>query len=82
MLQGLLSFRYSYRILPCLLTATAHNFHQLVWSSLINSIMGAGFVVGVRMIAECFTPLRNRAGARHLCVTESPEKIAASTKNS
>jgi NNP family nitrate/nitrite transporter-like MFS transporter len=41
---------------PCFLTATAHNFHQLVWSSLINSIMGAGFVVGVRMMAEWFPP--------------------------
>lgn len=50
--SGLLVFA----IVPCLLTATAHDFNQLVWSSLINSIMGAGFVVGVRMVAEWFGP--------------------------
>ena len=49
---GLLAFA----IVPCLLTVTAHDFNQLVWSSLINSIMGAGFVVGVRMVAEWFSP--------------------------
>ncbi len=43
-----------FAVVPCLLTATAHDFNQLVWSSLINSIMGAGFVVGVRMVAEWF----------------------------
>jgi NNP family nitrate/nitrite transporter-like MFS transporter len=43
-----------FAVVPCLLTATAHDFKQLVWSSLINSIMGAGFVVGVRMVAEWF----------------------------
>ncbi len=48
--SGLLVFA----IVPCLLTVTAHDFNQLVWSSLINSIMGAGFVVGVRMVAEWF----------------------------
>ncbi len=47
---GLLIFA----IVPCLLTATASDFNQLVWSSLTNSIMGAGFVVGVRMVAEWF----------------------------
>lgn len=45
-----------FAIVPCLLTVTAHDFNQLVWSSLINSIMGAGFVVGVRMVAEWFPP--------------------------
>lgn len=43
-----------FAIVPCLLTAIAHDFNQLVWSSLINSILGAGFVVGVRMVAEWF----------------------------
>lgn len=43
-----------FAVVPCLLTATARDFNQLVWSSLINSIMGAGFVVGVRMVAEWF----------------------------
>jgi MFS transporter, NNP family, nitrate/nitrite transporter len=43
-----------FAVVPCLLTATAHDFNQLVWSSLINGIMGAGFVAGVRMVAEWF----------------------------
>ncbi|MBD2309677.1 NarK family nitrate/nitrite MFS transporter [Chroococcidiopsis sp. FACHB-1243] len=43
-----------FAIVPCLLSATARDFHQLVWSSLINGIMGAGFVAGVRMVAEWF----------------------------
>lgn len=50
--SGLLVFA----IVPCFLTVTAHDFNQLVWSSLINSILGAGFVVGVRMVAEWFPP--------------------------
>ena len=45
-----------FAIVPCLLTVTAHDFNQLVWSSLINSMMGAGFVVGVRMVGEWFPP--------------------------
>jgi MFS transporter, NNP family, nitrate/nitrite transporter len=45
-----------FAIVPCLLTATAQDFNQLVWSSLTNSILGAGFVVGVRMVAEWFPP--------------------------
>ena len=44
----------AFAIVPCLMTATATDFNQLVWSSLINSIMGAGFVVGVRMVADWF----------------------------
>jgi len=43
-----------FAVVPCLLTATARDFNQLVWSSLINSILGAGFVAGVRMVAEWF----------------------------
>ena len=50
--SGLLIFA----VVPCLLTATAQDFNQLVWSSLTNSIIGAGFVVGVRMVAEWFPP--------------------------
>ena len=50
--SGLLIFA----IVPCLMTATAQDFNQLVWSSLTNGILGAGFVVGVRMIAEWFPP--------------------------
>lgn len=43
-----------FAVVPCLMTATANSFNQLVWSSLINSILGAGFVVGVRMVADWF----------------------------
>ena len=43
-----------FAVVPCWLTATAQDFDRLVWSSLINSIMGAGFVAGVRMVAEWF----------------------------
>lgn len=45
-----------FALVPCLLTATAHDFNQLVWSSLINGIMGAGFIAGVRMVADWFPP--------------------------
>ncbi len=45
-----------FAILPCFATAMAQNFDQLVWSSLATGIMGAGFVVGVRMVAEWFPP--------------------------
>src|SRR5579883_529141 len=41
-------------LIPCSLAATATNFNQLVWSSLATGIMGSGFVVGVRMVAEWF----------------------------
>jgi MFS transporter, NNP family, nitrate/nitrite transporter len=51
--SGLLIFA----VVPCFMTATAQDFNQLVWSSLTNSILGAGFVVGVRMVAEWF-PLK------------------------
>ncbi|OUL29631.1 MFS transporter [Nostoc sp. RF31YmG] len=50
--SGLLVFA----LVPCWLTATAHDFNQLVWSSLLNGIMGAGFVAGVRMVADWFPP--------------------------
>ncbi|RCJ21437.1 MFS transporter [Nostoc minutum NIES-26] len=43
-------------LIPCSIAATATNFNQLVWSSLATGIMGSGFVVGVRMVAEWFPP--------------------------
>jgi MFS transporter, NNP family, nitrate/nitrite transporter len=49
---GLLTFT----ALPCLATALAQNFDQLVISRLLMGIVGAGFVVGIRMIAEWFPP--------------------------
>jgi MFS transporter, NNP family, nitrate/nitrite transporter len=45
-----------FALIPCLMTGFANNFHQLVWSSLTMGVVGAGFVVGVRMVAEWFPP--------------------------
>ncbi|MFB2769226.1 NarK family nitrate/nitrite MFS transporter [Pelatocladus sp. BLCC-F211] len=41
---------------PCLATALSQNFHHLVISRLLMGIVGAGFVVGIRMVAEWFPP--------------------------
>lgn len=46
----------AFAVIPCFMTGFATNFHQLVYSSLTMGVMGAGFVVGVRMIAEWFPP--------------------------
>lgn len=43
-------------LIPCLMTGFATNFQQLVYSSLTMGVIGAGFVVGVRMVAEWFPP--------------------------
>src|SRR5579883_1199094 len=45
-----------YAVVPCVMTATAHDFNQLVWSRLLMGIVGSGFVVGIRMVAEWFPP--------------------------
>ncbi len=45
-----------FAVLPCLMTATAHDFNQLVWSRLLMGIVGSGFVVGIRMVSEWFPP--------------------------
>ncbi|MGQ4647776.1 NarK family nitrate/nitrite MFS transporter [Lyngbya aestuarii] len=50
--SGLLIFA----AIPCITTAISQNFDQLLWNSLFNGIVGAGFVVGVRMVAEWFPP--------------------------
>lgn len=42
--------------IPCLMFATAQNFGQLVVARLLLSIVGAGFVIGIRMVAEWFPP--------------------------
>lgn len=42
--------------IPCILFALAQNFATLVASRLLLSIVGAGFVVGIRMVAEWFPP--------------------------
>ncbi len=40
--------------IPCLMFATAQDFNQLVVARLLLSIVGAGFVIGIRMVAEWF----------------------------
>jgi NNP family nitrate/nitrite transporter-like MFS transporter len=42
--------------LPCLATALSQDFNQLVLSRLLMGIVGAGFVVGIRIVAEWFPP--------------------------
>ena len=42
--------------IPCLLFAAAQSFNQLVAARLLLSIVGAGFVIGIRMVAEWFPP--------------------------
>ncbi|WP_341525686.1 NarK family nitrate/nitrite MFS transporter [Nostoc sp. UHCC 0302] len=41
---------------PCLATALAQDFNQLVVSRLLMGIVGSGFVVGIRMVSEWFPP--------------------------
>tara|TARA_B100002051_G_scaffold105544_1_gene100701 strand:- start:3457 stop:5025 length:1569 start_codon:yes stop_codon:yes gene_type:complete len=45
-----------FSVIPCLLFASAQNFNQLVVARLLLSIVGAGFVIGIRMVAEWFPP--------------------------
>jgi NNP family nitrate/nitrite transporter-like MFS transporter len=45
-----------YAAIPCLMFATATSYPMLVASRLALSIVGAGFVVGIRMVAEWFPP--------------------------
>jgi MFS transporter, NNP family, nitrate/nitrite transporter len=41
---------------PCFATALAQDFNQLVLSRLLMGLVGAGFVVGIRMVSEWFPP--------------------------
>ena len=50
------SFLLMYAAIPCIGFALAQNFSQLVISRLALSIVGAGFVIGIRMVAEWFPP--------------------------
>lgn len=43
-----------YSAIPCITFALAQNFAQLVFSRLALSIVGCGFVIGIRMVAEWF----------------------------
>jgi len=45
-----------YSAIPCLIFATAASFNQLVIGRLLMGIVGAGFVIGIRMTAEWFPP--------------------------
>ncbi|MBC6476059.1 MAG: MFS transporter [Hormoscilla sp. GM102CHS1] len=50
------SLMLMYSAIPCIAFAMAQNFSQLVISRLALSIVGAGFVIGIRMVAEWFPP--------------------------
>jgi NNP family nitrate/nitrite transporter-like MFS transporter len=45
-----------YAAIPCMIFATASSFSVLVVSRLLLGIVGAGFVVGIRMVSEWFPP--------------------------
>ena len=45
-----------YAAIHCLIFATAQSFNQLVLGRLLMGIVGAGFVIGIRMTAEWFPP--------------------------
>lgn len=45
-----------YAAIPCTVFATASSFSVLVVSRLLLGIVGAGFVVGIRMVSEWFPP--------------------------
>ncbi|MBD2258302.1 NarK family nitrate/nitrite MFS transporter [Pseudanabaena sp. FACHB-2040] len=43
-----------YAAFPCIASALAQNFEQMVYARLALSIVGCGFVIGIRMVAEWF----------------------------
>jgi MFS transporter, NNP family, nitrate/nitrite transporter len=45
-----------FSLIPCFATAFSQDFNQLVISRLLMGIVGAGFVVGIRMVSEWFPP--------------------------
>ncbi len=45
-----------FAVVPCMATALSQNFNHLVISRLLMGIVGAGFVVGIRMVSEWFPP--------------------------
>jgi NNP family nitrate/nitrite transporter-like MFS transporter len=45
-----------YAAIPCLVFATAQSFTMLVVGRLLVGVVGAGFVVGIRMVSEWFPP--------------------------
>ena len=65
-----------FSVIPCLLFASAQDFNQLVVARLLLSIVGAGFVIGIRMVAEWFPPkeiglaegISRRLGKPRICL--------------
>lgn len=45
-----------FTVVPCFATALSQDFNHLVWSRLLMGVVGAGFVVGIRMVSEWFPP--------------------------
>jgi MFS transporter, NNP family, nitrate/nitrite transporter len=45
-----------FAFIPCMLTALAQDFNQLVIARLLMGLVGSGFVVGIRMVSEWFPP--------------------------
>jgi len=72
-MAGDYSWLLVYTAIPCLAFALAQNFDQLVYSRLALSIVGCGFVIGIRMVANGLSPeigwqkASMAAGQRWLC---------------
>jgi MFS transporter, NNP family, nitrate/nitrite transporter len=45
-----------FAIVPCVATALAQDFSQMVMARLLMGIVGSGFVLGIRMVSEWFPP--------------------------
>jgi MFS transporter, NNP family, nitrate/nitrite transporter len=45
-----------FALIPCLATAFAQDFGQMVIARLLMGIVGSGFVLGIRMVGEWFEP--------------------------
>jgi MFS transporter, NNP family, nitrate/nitrite transporter len=45
-----------FAIVPCIATAVAQDFGQMVIARLLMGIVGSGFVLGIRMVSEWFPP--------------------------
>ncbi len=45
-----------FAIVPCVATALAQDFNQMVIARLLMGIVGSGFVLGIRMVSEWFPP--------------------------
>jgi MFS transporter, NNP family, nitrate/nitrite transporter len=50
------SFLLIFALVPSIATAVAQDFNQMVVARLLMGIVGAGFVLGIRMVSEWFPP--------------------------